>query len=151
MRPMKIRSYRRRVLRDGAERLYFQAVGEPLGESPLSPLPFFYEKTKVQAFRLGLFGRGGRTRTHDPWFWRPVLYQTELHPYTQKLLYQIFFNLSICFVKKTKKLCKKTKNLCFFSFNTSFLAKSPSREIFEQRFSFGSEGVDCLRRARKRG
>ena len=48
---------------------------------------FSMKKQKSKPFRLGLFGRGGRTRTHDPWFWRPVLYQTELHPYVQRLLY----------------------------------------------------------------
>ena len=26
------------------------------------------------------FGRGRRTRTHDPWFWRPVLYQLSYTP-----------------------------------------------------------------------
>ena len=26
-------------------------------------------------------GRGDRTRTCNRWFWRPVLYQIELHPY----------------------------------------------------------------------
>ena len=31
-------------------------------------------------------GRGGRIRTHDTRFWRPLLYQTELHPYYTKYL-----------------------------------------------------------------
>ncbi len=40
----------------------------------------FVEKSQVE-FRLGFFlGRGGRTRTHDPWFWRPVLYQLSYTP-----------------------------------------------------------------------
>ncbi len=30
-------------------------------------------------------GRGGRIRTHDTRFWRPLLYQTELHPYYTKI------------------------------------------------------------------
>ena len=29
---------------------------------------------------LFVFGRGRRTRTHDPWFWRPVLYQLSYTP-----------------------------------------------------------------------
>ena len=31
-------------------------------------------------------GRGGRIRTHDTRFWRPLLYQTELHPYYTKII-----------------------------------------------------------------
>ena len=55
---------------------------------------------------LGFFGRGGRTRTHDPWFWRPVLYQlsyTPMHSF-------IILNPS-GFVKC---FLKKTWNYCFF-------------------------------------
>ena len=32
-----------------------------------------------------IFGRGRRTRTHDPWFWRPVLYQLSYTPISQLL------------------------------------------------------------------
>ena len=41
------------------------------------PLP----RKKPSAFANGFFlGRGRRTRTHDPWFWRPVLYQLSYTP-----------------------------------------------------------------------
>ena len=49
-------------------------------ENPIST----HKKIKAEVKKLRLFGRGGRTRTHDPWFWRPVLYQlsyTPMHPY----------------------------------------------------------------------
>ena len=56
------------------------------------PLPFesssncILPKRKSPRKNRGLyfFGRGGRTRTRDPRFWRPVLYQlsyTPVHPY----------------------------------------------------------------------
>ena len=35
---------------------------------------------KIRCLRIGFFGRGRRTRTHDPWFWRPVLYQLSYTP-----------------------------------------------------------------------
>ena len=35
-----------------------------------------FDKSKLVEF----FGRGRRTRTHDPWFWRPVLYQLSYTP-----------------------------------------------------------------------
>ena len=42
------------------------------------PLPL--PNTKKAAFRRLVFGRGRRIRTHDPWFWRPVLYQLSYTP-----------------------------------------------------------------------
>ena len=36
-----------------------------------------------------LFGRGGRTWTHDPWFWRPVLYQLSYTPMHQYIILKL--------------------------------------------------------------
>ena len=41
---------------------------------------------------LFCFGRGRRTRTHDPWFWRPVLYQLS---YTPVFLHRFLCNSAI--------------------------------------------------------
>ena len=46
-------------------------------------------------------GRGGRIRTHDTRFWRPLLYQTELHPYYTKI---------INFLKCSKSYISRAKN-----------------------------------------
>ena len=39
-------------------------------------------RTKFSEF----FGRGRRTRTHDPWFWRPVLYQLSYTPTNENII-----------------------------------------------------------------
>ena len=69
--------------------------------SPSSPLQIVsQQKEKAHEKRgLYLFGRGGRTRTRDPRFWRPVLYQlsyTPMHPY----IILNFFRFVKCFLKK---------------------------------------------------
>ena len=44
-------------------------------------LPTTKEKGTIRhAHHSFFFGRGRRTRTHDPWFWRPVLYQLSYTP-----------------------------------------------------------------------
>ena len=72
--------------------------------------PPTHKKRRDDLSHLVFFGRGGRTRTHDPWFWRPVLYQlsyTPMHPY-------IILNFSR-FVK-----CFLKKNFLFSFFAISF-------------------------------
>ena len=52
------------------------------------------EKRQVEN-RLGFFlGRGGRTRTRDPRFWRPVLYQLSYTP-----LHSYIISHTFCFCK----------------------------------------------------
>ena len=52
-----------------------------------------FDKSKLVEF----FGRGRRTRTHDPWFWRPVLYQLSYTPMLQILQhYDYIKKLSVC-------------------------------------------------------
>ena len=58
-----------------------------------------------------LFGRGRRTRTHDPWFWRPVLYQLSYTPVCiflqRSILYHSFMQIASLFSKKDKVFFKK--------------------------------------------
>ena len=42
-------------------------------------------------------GRGGKTRTRDTWFWRPVLYQLS---YTPVNVYVIFYHIFRYFLWK---------------------------------------------------
>ena len=54
----------------------------------------FVEKSQVEN-RLGFFlGRGGRTRTRDPRFWRPVLYQLSYTP-----MHSYIISHTFCFCK----------------------------------------------------
>ncbi len=56
-------------------------------------------------------GRGRRTRTHDPWFWRPVLYQLSYTPVCsflqRSILYHRFEQIASPFAKKDKVFSKK--------------------------------------------
>ena len=97
------------------------------------PLPFksFIKSPTKQKGRLKRpfrFGRGRRTWTHDPWFWRPVLYQLSYTPmhvdyYTvksricQEILQKYFSNLTRMGIK-TKKTWKKRRYFWFFSRKT---------------------------------
>ena len=67
-------------------------------------------------FSVGSFltdndGRGRRTRTHDPWFWRPVLYQLSYTPVCiflqRSILYHSFMQIASLFSKKDKVFFKK--------------------------------------------
>ena len=72
--------------------------------SPSSPPTHAQKNTECPNGHSVFFGRGGRTRTHDPWFWRPVLYQlsyTPMHPY-----------IILDFIRFVKWFFKKTK-FCF--------------------------------------
>ncbi len=67
-----------------------------------------------------IFGRGGRTRTHDPWFWRPVLYQLSYTP-----TYGIYYTklLTLCqdvFRKKLQKFDNKIKLRFEATYHTLF-------------------------------
>ena len=58
---------------------------------------------KPSAYANGFFlGRGRRTRTHDPWFWRPVLYQLSYTPITLRIISHAFLK-SKCFLQKCWK------------------------------------------------
>ena len=67
---------------------------------------------------MSIFGRGRRTRTHDPWFWRPVLYQLSYTPSNigiilniasfVKIFYESFESFEK-FLKKTR--CGSSKNI----------------------------------------
>ena len=72
-----------------------------------SSTAIFLRKNKAEA-KTSAFGRGGRTRTHDPWFWRPVLYQLSYTP-TRRDYYTRFF--SVCQDVLRKKLEKFIKSL----------------------------------------
>ena len=66
---------------------------------------FSFIQEKPKPFDFGS-GRGRRTRTHDPWFWRPVLYQLS---YTPKNI-GIILNFN-SFVKVFRKYFWR---ICFF-------------------------------------
>ena len=48
---------------------------------------FFQEESWV-------FGRGGKTRTRDTWFWRPVLYQLSYAPNFANYIINLCYNKS---------------------------------------------------------
>ena len=58
---------------------------------------------------LFCFGRGRRTRTHDPWFWRPVLYQLSYTPVQRDTLYHTSS-------KKARGFSKKVPLFLFLAF-----------------------------------
>ena len=72
------------------------------------PLPFESSQNCIPAKRkspqknrgLYLFGRGGRTRTRDPRFWRPVLYQLSYTPVHLTIIPHSFYFCK-SFFKKT--------------------------------------------------
>ena len=49
---------------------------------PSSPPAHAQKKSQGKRLPWLFSGRGRRTRTHDPWFWRPVLYQLSYTPVT---------------------------------------------------------------------
>ena len=68
---------------------------------------------KPFAYANGFFlGRGRRTRTRDPRFWRPVLYQLSYTPvfFRTRVLYHTFSRFAIPFLKKVSYL-RKFNNL----------------------------------------
>ena len=68
------------------------------------------QNKKVAIWRPFCFGRGRRTRTHDPWFWRPVLYQLSYTPVCsflqRSILYHSFMQIASLFLKKDKVFLK---------------------------------------------
>ena len=70
---------------------------------------------------LFFFGRGRRTWTHDPWFWRPVLYQLSYTP-----VHNVYYNTSFCILQDLFE--KNSKNfMIFFALQkiSAFLAILP--------------------------
>ena len=82
---------------------------------------------KIQVFRLGFFGRGRRARTHDPRFWRPVLYQLSYTPvfFRTCVLYHTFSRFAIPFLKKVS----------FSHFLLSVLQSSPQKTPCQRHFT----------------
>ena len=88
-----------------------------------------------------LFGRGRRTRTHDPWFWRPVLYQLSYTPVCISATLNIisyfwvnckpFFKKTLSFFQKKKFDSRKSRIsyiICFKSyFEAAFVLRKLSR------------------------
>ena len=79
---------------------------------------FGTDKKSDKSKLVGFFGRGGRTRTHDPWFWRPVLYQlsyTPMHSYIiqDKIRFvKVFSKNSFCILEIFFKKVLTFKFLC---------------------------------------
>ena len=97
---------------------------------------------KIQVFRLGFFGRGRRARTHDPRFWRPVLYQLSYTPvfFRTCVLYHTFSRFAIPFLKKVS----------FLHFLLSVLQSSPQKLpanviLLYQRYALISVASFCSR------
>ena len=67
--------------------------------SPSNSIPAKTEKGRRLA-TFFCFGRGRRTRTHDPWFWRPVLYQLSYTPVQRGILYHTSSKKARGFSKK---------------------------------------------------
>ena len=70
--------------------------------SPSNSIPAKTEKGRRLA-TFFCFGRGRRTRTHDPWFWRPVLYQLSYTPVQRGILYHTSAKKAIGFSKKVSE------------------------------------------------
>ena len=68
---------------------------------------FFYEKNKSPSLSTWTFWQGRKDSNPRPMVLETSTLPTELHPYMHKQLYQIFFCLSRCFIKKVIKLQKK--------------------------------------------
>ena len=77
--------------------------------APSSPPAHAQKNSRsAKAPRL-FFGRGRRTRTHDPWFWRPVLYQLSYTPKDYCIIHYFcafvkpFSQKSLSFSRKLEK------------------------------------------------
>ena len=92
-------------------------------------------KDKSRSKKLRLFGRGGRTRTHDPWCWRPVLYQLSYTPTNKSIILN-----SSGFVNSLAE-----NNLFFISF-AYILKKYPSYANTIPYFAAMGESSVCTSR-----
>ena len=102
--PHKVRLSNTTALRSAISLRDMRPTSAPSGLRDLSPSAPAKEKKKPTAKAVDFsFGRGRRTRTHDPWFWRPVLYQLSYTP-VQRRYYSIHrAPLQALFEKKFKK------------------------------------------------
>ena len=71
---------------------------------------FGLDKKRTKRLLRSFFGRGRRTRTHDPWFWRPVLYQLSYTPVQRDILYHTSS-------KKARGFSKKVLDFFVFPFS----------------------------------
>ena len=77
---------------------------------------------KPSAYANGFFlGRGRRTWTHDPWFWRPVLYQLSYTP-----MHEVYYNTSFRILQAFfEKIFYFFGKLFFWRFSRSKMQDSP--------------------------